>query len=184
MASRVGRRALRLRDWYAGLPAREQSWVRFWMPMALAAVAVAASWWANHAVADGFARNHTTLLIAGVVDLTVPVVTILALYLHDRRWSVVMLGLTIHTLAHAPTLLLVLARLGPQPVPEWELDLIRSLYWVGGPLFLVGVVAWAARRLVGGDAPEPLLDEKRADLIEQNRILEEENRALRAALGQ
>ncbi len=128
----------RISRWYARLPERRQERLRRYVPPAVLAVVVAAVWCLIRWNGRGLTSDRNLLKAVGVASVYGAVVALLG----ARRWSLVSLGLLAYMLAVAGMLLRLFVRMGPQPVEEWERDLMRAFFLVGALCLNVGLTLW------------------------------------------
>lgn len=128
------------REWWERRAPRTRAALRWGLPLLAAALAVLADWLYRRAqgVASR-AEGQTLLFRVGVVFAVCAVVKVG----FTRRWTVQDLGMAITKIGTAGLCVRALGRRGPQPMAEWERDLIQSLLEVGGLILLIGLVLWA-----------------------------------------
>lgn len=142
--------------WWDRQPPRRQAVVRWGGPLLMAALVVGADWlWRHHQGVVAPRTARALLLRVG----TVLAIAALVKLVFARRWPLQDLGHLLVILGVAGLFVRVIGRWGPQPVHEWERDLIQALLDVGAVTLLAGLVLWVALRYVPrSPPPEPSIE--------------------------
>lgn len=141
-----------MRRWWLRQSQRRQRWIRWGGPLLALVLLLALDWW--HLQREGVASVDTARGLLRRVGVTCGVSAIVMLA-GVRRWPLQSLGLFSMLLGIAGLFVRVIAKWGPQPVPERERDLIQASLDVGSIVLLLGLVIWGISRLRGRGAPSP-----------------------------
>jgi hypothetical protein len=106
------------------------------LPILLVAILIGLDWVRHHYEGVVAPTTGRTLLFRVGVVVVVAAITKLLL---TRRWTLQDLGFVSILLGVGGFLIRILYRLGPQPVPEWERDLMQSMLEVGLVLMILGL---------------------------------------------
>ena len=129
------------RDWWGDRSPQERGWLRWGLPLASSALLVAADWlWHDRAGVTTPDDGRILLMRVGFVCAAAVAVMLIG----TRRWSLQLVGVFWLLVGIAGLLIRAVGHWGPQPVPEWERDLIQSSLEVGGGLAFLGFLLWIA----------------------------------------
>lgn len=139
----------RIRAWWASRSPRQRAWLRWGGPMAGSAALAALDWLRYHrAGVAGMDEARQLLLRVGVALLLAAIVKLG----FTRRWTFADIGIVWVLAGVAGLIIRVVVGRGPQPMAEWERDIIQAALDIGTLLLLIGLALLAPARLLGRGA--------------------------------
>ena len=112
---------------------------RWWTPLLVFSVIATLDWARLHH--NGIATSAESRRLFFLIGIAVIVSAGLKL-IYSRAWPLQELGHLGLLLGLAGLSLRIIGRLGPQPTPEWQRDVIQALLDTGSAALLLGMVLW------------------------------------------